>query len=165
MKSMTCMAIILALVTFCLCVPSVAARQAQVKTPQVHADTKAKFDAVAAEVRKEMVKGGRFGFVNEKEYKKVIANLDAMDALFVKYGSVDKMQDNIKIDLFNHQEVVNSILKQRDNDRLICTSEAPAGSHIRVTKCRTYGDIQRNQRETQNFMRDHWQVPQLKGGG
>lgn len=164
MKNMKWMAVVLALVSFCLWIPSVAANPPKVKTPQFHADTKVKFDAVATEVRKQMLKDGRFSFVTDAEYKTITANLDAMDELFTKYGDVDQMHKDNKIALFNHQEVVNSILRQRDNDRLICDSEAPTGSHIHITKCRTYGDIQKNQRETKDFLRDHWAVQQLRGG-
>ena len=165
MKKMKWMAIVLALVSFCIWIPSAAARPPKVKTPQLHADTKVKFDAVAAEVRSQMVKGGRFSFVTKDEFAKVNSNLDAMDGLFAKYGDVDKMHGDIKVALFNHQEVVNSILLKRDNDRLICSRMAPTGSHIPITKCRTYGDIQRAQEVTRDWMRDHWEGPQIKHGG
>ncbi len=165
MKSVNWMVMILVLAYSYLWVPSaVASSPPKVNTPQVNADTKVDFDAVAAEIRKQMQKDGRFSFVTDQEYKTVNANLDAMEALFSTYGNVDKMHKDYKIALFNHQEVVNSILRQRDNDRLICDSEAPTGSHIHITKCRSYGDIQRNQTETKNFLRDHWQVSALHGG-
>jgi hypothetical protein len=140
-----------------------AARPAQVNTPQVHADTKAKFDVIAAEVRSQMVPGGRFEFVTREEHAKVNDNLNAMGGVFDKYDTVSKMDRDTKIALFNDQEVVNSILKRRDAERLICRSELPTGSHIPTTKCRTYGDIERSHTETQNFMERYQQQAQPNG--
>ena len=162
MKKLKWMAIGLVLVSTCVWIPSAAARPPKVDTPQVHADTKASFDAVADKVRGQMVKGGRFGFVSKKEFAQVNSNLDAMEGLFAKYGDVANMNNDTKVALFNHQEVVNGILLKRDNNRLICSRMAPTGSHIRVTKCRTYGEIQRQQTVTKDWLQDHWMGPQMK---
>ena len=86
---------------------SVAARPAKVKTPEVKADTKATFEVVSAEVRKQMASGGRFEFVSSKEHAQVDASLDAMGALFDKYDSVAGMDQDAKVALFNDQEAVN----------------------------------------------------------
>ncbi|GAA0887789.1 hypothetical protein GCM10009121_06700 [Rhodanobacter soli] len=130
---------------------------------QVQADTKAKFDAVAAEVRAQLAPGGRFEFVTKEEQAKLDTNLDAMGALFDKYGTVAQMDRDTKIALFNGQEVVNGILKQRDAERLICRSEMPTGSHIPTTKCRTYGDIQRAEIDSHNYMERFQQRAQPNG--
>lgn len=143
---------------------SVAARPAKVKTPEVKADTKATFEVVSAEVRKQMAPGGRFEFVSSKEHAQIDASLDAMGALFDKYNSVAGMDQGAKIALFNDQEAVNAILKRRDSERLICKSELPTGSHIPTTKCRTYGDIQRAQTDSRNFMDRFQQQGQANGG-
>lgn len=157
--------IVLILVSLALCVLAspLLARSAKVKPMQVQADTKAKFDAVAAEVRAQLAPGGRFEFVTKEEYAKLSTNLDAMDALFDKYGTVVQMDRDTKIALFNDQEVVNGILKQRDAERLICRSEMPTGSHIPTTKCRTYGDIQREETDSRNYMERFQQRPQPNG--
>jgi hypothetical protein len=52
------------------------------------------------------------------------------------------MSQQDKIQLFNDQESVNSILQQRDGERVICKKEAPIGSHIPVTTCHTYAQEQ-----------------------
>lgn len=158
--------IVLILVSLALCAlvsPLLAARSAKVKPMQVQADTKAKFDAVAAEVRAQLAPGGRFEFVTKEEHAKLGTNLDAMGALFDKYGTVAQMDRDTKIALFNDQEVVNGILKQRDAERLICRSEMPTGSHIPTTKCRTYGDIQRAETDSHNYMERFQQRAQPNG--
>jgi hypothetical protein len=138
------------------------ASAAKVKTPQIHADTKARFDTAAAQVRKEMVPGGRFQFVTKEEAAKVDTSLDAMGALFDKYGTLANMDQVVKVTLFNDQEVVNSILAQRDDLRLICKPEVKTGTRIPVTNCRTYGDIQRAQADTHNSLDKFFQIYQQR---
>jgi hypothetical protein len=156
-------ALILVSLALCALASPLLARSAKVKPMQVQADTKAKFDAVAAEVRAQLAPGGRFEFVTKEEQAKLDTNLDAMGALFDKYGTVAQMDRDTKIALFNGQEVVNGILKQRDAERLICRSEMPTGSHIPTTKCRTYGDIQRAEIDSHNYMERFQQRAQPNG--
>lgn len=164
MKSSNRVTVILASFALIVLASPLAARPAAVNTPQLHADTKAKFEAVAAEVRSLMVPGGRFEFVTKEEHAKVNDNLNAMGGIFDKFDAVSKMDKDTKIALFNDQEVVNSILKRRDAERLICKSELPTGSHIPTTKCRTYGEMERSHTDTKNFMDRYQQVGQPDGG-
>lgn len=95
----------------------------------VGADTKERFDAVAAAVRKEMSPGGRFEFVSGLERRTVDARLADMRSLFDQFGMVDKMDADSKIRLFNDQEKINGILTRNDGNRLVCTREVPVGTH------------------------------------
>lgn len=103
-----------------------------------NADTTDKFNETADSVRKEMEPGGRYQYVKPEERKKIDTALGEMSKLFAENGSVAAMNQDTKVKLFNDQEVVNSILQQRDGDRVICKNEAPIGSHIPVTTCHTY---------------------------
>ena len=38
---------------------------------------------------------------------------------------------------------MNGLLKHNDANRLVCESRAPVGSHLPVTTCRTFGEIER----------------------
>ncbi len=75
-----------------------------------------------------------------------------MTALFQNRGSVDKMSEPQKVELFNSQEVVNSILTKRDSDRVICENRIPVGSHIPKTSCHTYGQEQETRLGTDREM-------------
>ncbi|OZB73367.1 MAG: hypothetical protein B7X33_00050 [Lysobacterales bacterium 13-68-4] len=120
---------------------------------------------MAATVRKEMVPGGRFEFIDSKERATVDARLDEMTALFDSYGSVDQMNQDAKIKLFNDQEEINAILRHRDDNRRICESVAPVGSHIPRTICTTYRDQELERRRTQQFLDDtRLNHPQIKSG-
>ena len=103
-------------------------------------------EKVSASVRKDMQPGGRYEYVSPAEKKTVDTKLTEMASLLQRDGSVKTMPQDQKLQLFNAQEAVNSILQRRDNDRVICKSEAPVGSHIPVTTCHTY----RQEQEARN---------------
>ena len=129
------------------------------------ADNAAEFSAVAITVQKGMLPGGRFEFIDSKEHDTVNALLADMQALFDKHGTVAQMEMNTKVQLFNDQEAVNGILTRHDDDRLVCEHGAPLGSHIPRTTCHTYGEIQRRQRENQNYLQAIKKVPSMVRGG
>lgn len=141
--------------------------QAQASLPKlaVNADNKADFTAVVAAVHKEMLPGGRYDLISEKERGVVDSHLADMQSRFDKYNTVDKMDPNAKIQLFNDQEVVNTTLTHRDNERLICESIAPVGSHIQRTTCVTYGQKMQNERDRLHVMDQIRHVQNLRGGG
>lgn len=133
------------------------------RTPKPHAfvvkaDTKATFDPLAAQVRDEMVAGGRFEFVSRKEFGQVDQALRDMSLLFDKYGSVAAMDRNTQIRLLNDQELVNGVLRRRDGERLICENTAPTGSHIPSMSCTSYAELERNRNDTQQFLQKMKQV-------
>ncbi|MGH8174362.1 MAG: hypothetical protein ACREPX_14580 [Rhodanobacteraceae bacterium] len=136
--------------------PALAKENYHEKT--INADNKEAFEVVATSVRQEMGGGGKYEFVLPKERTQIDAKLDDMTALFDKYGSVSAMTQDSKVQLFNDQEVVNSILTKRDRDRVICTNVAPIGSHIPVTKCHTYAQEVEAREGTKKIMSD-WSRP------
>ena len=130
--------------------------------PSVKADTKEAFTEIATTVRKEMDGGGRFEYLKPQERTQVDQGLDQMTALFDKYGSVSAMNEQAKIELFNTQEKVNSVLTLRDRDRVICKKVAPVGSHIPVTTCHTYAQ-EVEARQGSKKMMDDWGRPLCAG--
>lgn len=125
----------------------------------VKATTQADFDAVAADVRKEMEGGGRYAYVRPEERAKVDAGLARMRALFEQAQSVERMSGEQKITLFNAQETVNAILAQRDRDRLVCERGAQTGSRIISTRCRTYGEIEAEREASRTLMQQKLPAP------
>jgi len=125
----------------------------------IKADTREAFAPVAAEVLKEMNPDGRYAYVKADERAKVEASLADMSKLFEQHDSVDAMDKATKVQLFNDQEVVNSILTLRDRDRLICERGAPTGSRIVTTTCHTYGELQGAQQASRKFMDERLNTP------
>lgn len=130
----------------------------------VKAENKTEFEAVVVAVHQQMVPGGRYEFVDKDERAKIDAGLDDMQTLFDKYGTVAQMNMGAKVQLFNDQEAVNAILTHRDDQRLICESIAPVGSHIPRTTCRTYREMQQDEIATKNLKQTLLQVPQVLVG-
>jgi hypothetical protein len=112
------------------------------KEASFNADTRDSFASVSAAVREQIKPGGRYEYVNDKERFTINQKLDDMGALFASHESVATMSQENKIQLYNDQESINSILTKRDGERVICKKEAPIGSHIPVTTCHTYAQEQ-----------------------
>lgn len=124
---------------------------------QVNADTKEAFADISQNVRRQMDAGGKYEFVPADERARIDKSFTEMTALFDQYGTVSAMNQDAKVKLFNDQETVNSILTKRDRDRVICTNQAPVGSHIRQTTCHTYAQEVQAHQETQKQMTD-WKI-------
>jgi hypothetical protein len=122
----------------------------QVTPMTVNADTREDFAAVAEDVRAEMAEGGRFEFLSKSERQAVEDAFRRMDLLFQTSPTVEGMNKEDKVALFNQQEVVNSILKNRDSDRVVCKRERKTGSNLATTTCLTYGERERQRRDSVN---------------
>jgi len=104
----------------------------------VQPDNKAAFTQISADVRNQMRPGGHYESLRPKERVQVDQGLNEMAALFDKYPTVESMNLQAKLDLFNAQEKVNSVLSLGDRDRMVCKKQVPLGSHIPVVQCHTY---------------------------
>lgn len=121
--------------------------------PALKAQSKEGFSAEVATVRKQ-IEAGRYEYMTASERATVDSNLNDMQALFDKFDTADKMDGDAKTRLHNEQDATNALLAKRDNSRVICERAAPMGSLIPKTTCRTYGDIERDRRDNQQFLRD-----------
>ena len=130
----------------------------------VKADNKDDFAAVVAAVHQQMLPGGHYEFASKKDRADIDTQFSAMQTLFDKYGTVAQMDENAKVQLFNDQEAVNAVLTHNDSNRLVCEHIAPIGSNIPKTICKTYGQIQQEQRDSKYYLNVTQQVPQLKSG-
>ena len=130
----------------------------------INASSKDAFETVSTWVRKQLDEGGRYSYVTAGERSKVNAELDGMEQLFQQRGDVARMSDAEKTTLFNSQEHVNAILAKRDNERLICKSELPIGSHIPVKTCQTAGLIEARRRNDVQYLQRTQNTPQLHSG-
>lgn len=120
----------------------------------VFADTPEKFALQAQFVRDGMQPGGRYEFINPGDRARVESRLEQMAGLLKAAGSVAAMSRNNKTTLFNDQEEINRLLTHNDANRLVCESRAPTGSHLLVTRCRTFGDIERGHRQMQHKLEE-----------
>ena len=123
--------------------------------PVVKADTKDNFEAVAAAIRQQMTRGGRWEFVGNEGRRTVDQRFADMRILFDQYGSVDKMDSTARARLLTDQPIINDTLTRYDGNRLVCTQEIPTGTHFPKKVCRTYAEMRREQDDAQFMMRQN----------
>lgn len=117
--------------------------------------TKSDFEAVQAAINQQMQPGGRFSSVDPTGRATVNGRFQDMAALFEQYGSVDKMNPAAMARLDSDQNAINGVLASRDGNRLICHDETPVGSHLPKRVCRTLSEIQNQQNNAQQMMRQN----------
>jgi hypothetical protein len=141
----------------------VASVHAKETKPDVKANTKDEFAAVADHVRQQMAPGGRFESVSKTDQDKVNRDLGNMESLYDKFGTVDAMDQASKVALYNNQSEVNAILTSHDADREICEQVKPMGSNIPKTVCKTQRQIAEEDDQSQRLKQDMMKV-QNPGG-
>lgn len=140
--------------------PAVAKKEVE---QVVKADTLEAFQKVADSVREQMKSGGHYEYIKITDKNIVDHELDQMAALLQKSGSVEAMNKDDKLVLFNLQEKVNGTLANNASDRLLCERTNPVGSHIPVTTCQTYAELMRRNSESKKYMQDSARMHQPKG--
>lgn len=130
--------------------------------PVVKADSKENFEAIVAAIHQQMQPGGRWQYVDANERGTIGGSFADMSKLYDQFGSVDKMDENAKVRLLADQSTVNAILTKKDGDRLICETVMPVGSHLPVKTCKTYAQIQAEQNNAQEYLRERSATPQAK---
>ncbi len=123
--------------------------------PVVKADTADNFAAIVAAIHQQMQPGGRWQYIDADERATIDGSFGDMQTLYDRYGSVDKMDQNARMRLLADQSTVNAILTKKDGDRLVCQSMLPVGSHLPVKTCKTYAQVQAEQRNAQEYLRTH----------
>lgn len=121
---------------------SAFAAESMVVEKPVVAQSLESFNLESAKIREQMQPGGLYDHIRSPDKAKVEARLDSMQRLLQAHATQSDMPQADKLALFNAQEEVNGILRHNDNNRLVCESRAPIGSHIPVKTCRTYGEIE-----------------------
>jgi hypothetical protein len=143
------MAVLFTLPALC----SAGSHTAVVDKPLV-AQTLDTFNEQSARIREQMQPGNVYGFIKPADKSRVEARLDDMLKLLQSHASESDMKREEKVRLANDQEAVNGILRHNDINRLVCESRAPVGSHIPVTTCRPFGEVEQERREAQKSMYD-----------
>ena len=82
--------------------------------PVVKADTAENFAAVVAAIHQQMQPGGRWEYVDSQERATINGSFGDMQALYDRFGSVDKMDQAARMRLLADQNTVNAILTRKD---------------------------------------------------
>lgn len=110
------------------------------------------FGKQRAEIEKDLADGKTYAEISSSDRTKVRESLARIGDRLQGVDSVDSLDMQTKVDLFNEQEKVNTILTQAAADsRMVCDRDMPTGSRMRKTTCQTVAE--RNRRAEAD--RDH----------
>ncbi|MDR3386522.1 MAG: hypothetical protein P4L92_05670 [Rudaea sp.] len=126
----------------------------QVTEKPLVGETLDSFNQESARIREQMQPGGVYGFMKSSDKDRVERRLGDMQKLLQDHATGSDLPRADKVALVNAQEEVNGILRHNDANRMVCESRAPVGSHIPVTTCRTYGEIENQRRASLNQLND-----------
>lgn len=110
-------------------------------------------------VHEQMKAGGIYDNISAHDKGRVDARLADMQKVLESHPNqaVNEFPQTDKVALFNAQEEVNGILKHNDNNRLVCESRAPVGSHLPVTTCHTVAELASRSQHDQKLATDKLQ--------
>ncbi|MDJ0657729.1 MAG: hypothetical protein QNJ40_26455 [Xanthomonadales bacterium] len=76
--------------------------------------------------------------IEGKDLMTVRTSLEHMSTLLSGVEEVQQLSEDDKVDLLNHQELVNAILTMAEKDsRMVCKRRGSTGSHFKTTTCET----------------------------
>lgn len=114
----------------------------------------AQFAKQRSVIEREIVRGERYAEISDSDKRDVLASLDTMGKLLDGKTGLDQLNADQRIQLFNHQEKVNSLLTGAAEDsRLICRRETKTGSHRQETKCMTVAQSRRAREDAEDTLR------------
>ncbi len=107
-----------------------------------------------ARIEVELKDGETYSELKQDERTRVNDALARMRAAVEQYPARDSMPEPVQTQVFNDQQVVNTVLTQaREDSRLICQREKPIGSNRTTTQCMTVAERARQKERAQQDMR------------
>lgn len=118
------------------------------------------FAAQRANIEKGLADGKTYAEISASDRSKVRESLDRMAAMLEGGKTRETLPADQKVDLYNSQETVNTILAQAAADsRMVCTREVATGSHRKVTTCATAAERARRRQQDQDAMSKSQRAP------
>ncbi|WP_315388948.1 hypothetical protein [uncultured Stenotrophomonas sp.] len=103
-------------------------------------------------IEKEMNDGETYSELRLEDRSKVREALGRMRGVLDQYPNQHGIPEAAKLELYNDQQIVNTVLTQaREDSRQICTREKATGSNRSTTQCRT---VAQRERDKANAERD-----------
>jgi len=104
-----------------------------------------------ARIEVELKDGETYSELKQDERTRVNDALARMRAAVEQYPARDSMPEPVQTQVFNDQQVVNTVLTQaREDSRLICRRERIVGSNRPQTSCMTVAERNRKREESDN---------------
>lgn len=101
----------------------------------------------------ELNDGETYSEITVEQRSRVREALGRMRGIIERSGGPTALSDANRTDLFNDQQVVNTVLTQaREDSRLICKRERVVGSNMPQTQCMTVAQRERIKNTSQSSM-------------
>src|SRR5690606_24124255 len=115
----------------------------------------AAFEAQRSQIERELTRGDQYAEIGQSDRRDVLDRLASIGRMLEGVTSLDQLKANEKVELFNYQEEINTILtKSAEDSRLVCKRYTKTGSHRPETRCRTVAQLRVEREDSQNTMRD-----------
>ncbi|AUZ55702.1 hypothetical protein B1L07_12075 [Stenotrophomonas acidaminiphila] len=113
------------------------------------------FSAQAQQIRKDLY-GETYSEISSADRQSVADALQRMEALIGAEPDTTKLEEADKVQLFNDQELVNTVLtKARADSRVVCKREMAVGSHRTVSQCLTVAERRRIREQSTDFLKEN----------
>jgi hypothetical protein len=107
------------------------------------------------ELENEIRSGKRYAGIRAKDREQVLEALDRLERNLEGVSAVAQLDDVIKVQVFNDQELVNNLLTEAAEDsRMVCTRERAVGSHMATKVCKTVGQRRLEREQSKDVMRN-----------
>ncbi|WP_028917914.1 hypothetical protein [Pseudoxanthomonas sp. J35] len=122
-------------------------------SPEKGLDLARSFDAQRTAILQALADGETYSEIGAEERRQVRASLDRIDALLNGVQDVNQLSERDKVEVFNEQERINTLLtRAREDSRLVCVREKKVGSHRATNNCQTVAERRRAHEQTQNAL-------------
>ena len=114
-------------------------------------------------IRRALSDGKTYSELDARQRGDVLAALDRIAAALAKPGGLDALSEADKIQVFNDQELVNTLLSNAYEDsRLVCERVRTTGSHRQTSQCFTVAERRRIREQSQEALRRNMSGQSLK---
>lgn len=119
-------------------------------------DVTRSFESQRQAVLSALADGVTYREIAPEDMQIVRESLALMSSLLGGAEDVTRLPDAVKVQVFNEQERVNTLLARAHADsRLVCRREKPTGSNRSVNRCMTVAERTRERDNAQDLMRHH----------
>lgn len=117
-------------------------------------------------IQSALADGKTYAEISQDDRSKVMLALNRIGGALERAGSVQQLKGAQKMQVFNDQELVNTVLTRAAADsRMVCKRERPIGSNRIVSQCMTVAQRNRQREEARNDILNRRTLSPLTTGG
>lgn len=106
------------------------------------------------EIEEDLADGKTYAEISSSDRATVRESLARIGSRLEGVDSIDGLDMDTKVEVFNEQEKVNTILTQAAADsRMVCDRDMPTGSRMRKTTCQTVAERDRRMEADREHLR------------